>query len=539
MKKVNKIALWLPLIVAVSVAGGIWIGSKVLGDSAYSGKATRKLDEIFRLIEQSYVDNVNIDSITELTIPKFLERLDPHTVYIPAAELADVNSELEGSFSGVGVSFSIMNDTVTIVEIVSGGPAEKVGMLAGDRIITVNDSVIAGNGVTNRQVFGLLRGQKDTQVKLGIKRKSSADLLDFTVIRGDIPVTSIDSDYMLNDSVGYVKINKFGRTTYDEFINALALLQTEGAKSFVIDLRGNGGGFMEMAVLMANEFLSAGQPIVFTRGRGGNIEQAHFSDGHGSFKDAPIVVLLDEFSASASEILAGAIQDNDRGLIIGRRSFGKGLVQNQIELPDSSAVRLTVQRYYTPAGRCIQKVYTPGNPEAYTDELLNRFNNGEAFDADKISFDETLKYTTTTGRTVYGGGGIMPDIFVPSDTSSYTNYYIQVANAGLLQKFAFNYADVNRTKLEDCITAQEVMDNLPSDDALLQSFVSYAARNGVPARWYYINISRPLIVNQLKALIARDVLGTSAYYEIVNGMDVTVKEALKAIEAGKAAFPIE
>lgn len=484
------------------------------------------------------VDRVDVDSLVELTIPDLLTKLDPHTVYISASELADVNSELEGSFSGVGVSFSIINDTVTVVEVLSGGPAEKVGLLAGDRIVAVDDSIVAGTGVTNQQVFKLLRGEKDTRVKLGISRSTSPKILDFTLTRGDIAVNSVDASYMLSEDVGYVKVNKFGRTTYDEFLTALVMLKNAGAETFVVDLRGNGGGFMDRAILMVNEFLDAGLPIVLTKGRDGVVEQSAYSDGLGSFRDKKVVVLLDEFSASASEIFAGALQDNDRGLIIGRRSFGKGLVQRQIELPDSSAIRLTVSRYYTPSGRCIQKDYVPGRTDNYSNEILERYNHGEAFTADSISFKEDLKYITSTGRTVYGGGGIMPDIFVPTDTTCYTGYYINVVNAGLLQKFSFQYADRNRDRFDGCGNVEQVLKQLPGDDTLLQSFVAYAAQNGIPARWYYINISKPLLVNQLKALIARDLLGSAAYYEISNSRDATVEEALKAVTLGKADFPL-
>lgn len=538
MNSKRNIFIWLPLLLAVVLAAGMWMGRTFLSDSDRHVGGSAKLGSIFRLIDREYVDRVDVDSLVELTIPDLLTRLDPHTVYISAAELADVNSELEGSFSGVGVSFSIINDTITVVEVLSGGPAEKVGLLAGDRIVAVDDSIVAGTGVTNQQVFKLLRGEKDTRVKLGISRSTSPKILDFTLTRGDIAVNSVDASYMLSDDVGYVKVNKFGRTTYDEFLTALLMLKNAGATTFVVDLRGNGGGFMDRAILMVNEFLDAGLPIVLTKGRDGVVEQSAYSDGLGSFRDKKIVVLIDEFSASASEIFAGALQDNDRGLIIGRRSFGKGLVQQQIELPDSSAIRLTVSRYYTPSGRCIQKDYVPGRVDNYSNEILERYNHGEAFTADSISFNEDLRFITSTGRTVYGGGGIMPDIFVPTDTTCYTGYYINVVNAGLLQKFSFQYADRNRDRFDGCIDVEQVLERLPGDDSLLQSFVAYAAQNGIPARWYYINISKPLLVNQLKALIARDLLGSAAYYEISNRRDATVEQALRAVEQGKADFPL-
>lgn len=539
MKDSKKLMIWLPLVAAVIFAGGWWAGRAMMQRGAGWNSSDGKIGTLLGLIRTQYVDEVNIDSLTEEILPELMAKLDPHSVYISADELADVNSELEGSFSGVGISFSIMEDTITVIEVLSGGPAEKVGLLAGDRIVSVNDSIVAGTGVTNQGVMKLLRGAKDTRVELGIKRSTAPDLLSFSVTRGDIPVTSIDAAYMIGDSIGYVKVNKFGRNTDGEFLTALARLRAQNARSYIIDLRGNVGGYLDKAILMANEFLPAGRPIVMTKGRDGIIEQEVYSDGNGDFQEPDMVVLLDEYSASSSEIFAGAMQDNDRGLILGRRSFGKGLVQRQIELPDSSAIRLTVSRYYTPSGRCIQKTYSLGDNDRYSNEILERFYNGEAFHADSISFDENLKFSTSTGRTVYGGGGIMPDIFIPTDTTNITSYYINVVNAGLLNKFAFQYTDQNRARLEGCKTVADMLEALPSDDRLLQQFVTFAAHNGVPARWYYINLSRPLLVNRLKALIARDVVGMGGYYDIANRLDNTVAAAVEALESGKAKFPIE
>lgn len=538
MKNSSKLMIWLPLIAAVMFAGGWWAGNAFTHRGAMWNSRDGKLGTVLGLIRSEYVDEVDIDSLTEVMLPDLMAKLDPHSVYISADELQAVNSELEGSFSGVGISFSIMGDTITVIEILSGGPAEKVGMLAGDRIVTVNDSLVAGTGISNQGVMNLLRGARDTRVELGIKRNTSPDLLKYTLTRGDIPVTSIDAAYMIADSIGYVKVNKFGRNTDSEFLTALARLRGENATRYIIDLRGNVGGYLDKAILMANEFLPKYRPIVMTKGRDGVVEQEVYSDGTGDFQTPEMVVLLDEYSASSSEIFAGAMQDNDRGLIIGRRSFGKGLVQRQIELPDSSAVRLTVSRYYTPSGRCIQKTYAPGDNDRYSFEIYERFDNGEAFSADSVSFDENLRFATSTGRTVYGGGGIMPDIFVPTDTTNITSYYINVVNAGLLNKFAFDYTDRNRARLADCDTVDDLLAALPSDDRLLQQFVTFAAQNGVPARWYYINLSRPLIVNRLKALIARDVIDMGAYYDIANRFDSTVAAALSALQEGRARFPI-
>lgn len=362
--------------------------------------------------------------------------------------------------------------------------------------------------------------------------------MTFEITRGDIPMTSVDASYMIDPKTGYVKVNRFSRTTFGEFLQAISQLRYLGAESLIIDLRGNGGGYMEPAILMANEFLPAYSKIVMTKGRDADDNSTILSDGTGAFTDMPLVVLVDEFTASSSEIFSGAIQDNDRGLIIGRRTFGKGLVQRPIMLPDSSEVRLTVQRYYTPSGRCIQKTFQRGKADEYDEEIIERYNRGEIFNADSIYLNTSEMFRTLNGRTVYGSGGIMPDVFVPSDTTGYSSYYVNVSNAGLLQKYAYELADLNRDEFAKAKTVSELLDMLPSDATLLQSFVSYAAQKGVPARWHYINISAELIVNYLKALIARDTLGFSASYEIYNSRDKAVKEALKLLSEGEAEIPV-
>ncbi len=535
MNNLKKASIWVPVTVALTFILGFLAGD-ILNRQSGPTRTQKKFQTILNLIRKDYVDEVNLDSLLENTLPSLLTNLDPHSAYIPAKDLQSVNEELDGSFCGIGVQFTLNNDTITVIEVISGGPAEKVGMMAGDRIVKVDGENVAGIGITQEQVLKQLRGERDTRVKLGVKRPNAKKTLTFEVTRGDIPVTSIDASYIVSPGIGYVKVNKFGRTTYDEFWQALNQLKNDGAQDFIIDLRGNTGGFMEIAFLMANEFLDNGQTIVTTKGRDFYSTKEVRADGTGNFKDSQLVVLLDEFSASSSEILAGALQDNDRALIIGRRSFGKGLIQHQSVLPDSSAIRLTVGRYYTPSGRCIQKDYS--NSAQYGHDILDRYERGEMFSQDSIKIDKSLMYLTRNGRSVYGGGGIMPDIFVPNDTSGITSYYINVANAGLLHKFAFDYVDSHREELLKATNAEELMKRLPADDTLLRQFVNYAARNGVSARWYYINISHDLIVNQLKALIARDALGYTAYFTIVNTMDSNVKRAVNELLEGGAAFPI-
>ncbi len=524
----KRTSVWAPLLVAVSFAAGLWIGNRFFASNR-QWSAAEKISNIMSLIENQYVDEVNTDSILEKSIPDILAKLDPHTVYIPTEDVQGVNEDLDGSFSGIGISFNMQTDTITVIEVISGGPSEKVGILAGDRIVTINDSVVAGREINDKDVIKRLRGQEGTEVKLGIQRGANPSLLTFTVVRGEIPVTTIDSRYMLDDTTGYIKVNKFGRNTYSEFITALKELSDEGAERFVVDLRGNGGGFMEMAVLMANEFLERGRPIVSTHGRISSAEDEIVADGTGSYIHTGLVVLMDEISASASEIFAGAMQDNDRAAIVGRRSFGKGLVQNQLTLPDNSAIRLTIGRYYTPSGRCIQKSYSPGQLRDYEMEIIDRYTRGESFNVDSVKLDKSETFYTLGGREVYGGGGIMPDVFVPNDTTGVTSYYISALNKGLFHKFAFKYVDDNREQLSGSASVADLLDVLPSDDQLLSQFAVYAQKQGgLAPRWYYINLSRDLILSVLKSLIARDALGTSAYYEVMNDYDNVVQRALES-----------
>ena len=535
-KKPTYQPLWIPVVLAAAVIVGMFFGLRFPNNNKVA-ENDRKLNAILNLIAQNYVDTTNLNDLIELSIPEILGYLDPHTTYFTAEDLQAANDDLNGSFSGIGISFVMVNDTIGVVEVISGGPSEKVGLMAGDKIVTIDDSVATGSTMTNSEVMKRLRGSKGSKVKLGIKRQNTAKTLTFTVTRGDIPVNSVDAYYMIDKTTGYVKVNQFGRQTYDEFITAMASLNEEGAERYIIDLRGNGGGFMEIAALMVNEFLPIDQPIVFTKGRDKRKDTELWSDGHGSFQDAEVAVLIDEFSASASEIFAGALQDNDRGLIVGCRSFGKGLVQNEFMLPDQSAIRLTIARYYTPSGRCIQKDYKEGMLN-YEKEVLERYMNGELYSRDSMKIDKSQVFTTKFGRTVYGGGGIVPDIFVARDTTGITSYYIDIANAGLLQRYAFNYCNNHRATLSKMKDYTEFLRTAPSDEALLKDFADFASRNGIAPRWYYINLSSDIIVTNLKALIARDTFGSQAFYPILNRKDNTVLEALKALNQHKAAFPI-
>lgn len=528
---------WYPLWGAALIVIGMLLEWWLLRPAPLT-PGQQKLNEIFNLISERYVDEVEIDSIIELTIPGLLTNLDPHSVYIPADDRESVDGELEGSFSGVGIEFRLENDKIVVAETISGGPSEKVGIMPGDRIVEIDGENVAGIGIDEEGVRKRLRGAKGTVVKVKVERDGVDEPLFFEITRNDVPMTSIDAAYVLTDSIGYIKVNRFSRNTYPEFLQSLAQLITDGAGDFVIDLRGNVGGYMEPALLMANEFLLPGMNIVSTRGRNPAFDETVTSDGNGGLKNSRVVVIVDELTASASEIFSGAMQDNDRGLVIGRRTFGKGLVQQPIELKDGSEVRLTIQRYYTPSGRSIQKMYKRGQNTEYEDEIFERYRSGEmmTLDSAKINFD--LMFESLGGRELYGGGGIIPDIFVPNDTSGTNSYYVDVARRGLIQKFANEYVSLNRPQLQKASDVEELQKMLPSNDILLWSFADYAKMNGVAPRWFYINNSAKLIVTQLKALIAYDILGRSAYYKIYNSIDNNVSTAVEALKSGKADFPI-
>ncbi|MBQ5775620.1 MAG: S41 family peptidase [Bacteroidaceae bacterium] len=533
---------WLPFWASITLAVGMFIGNWNSNSSEYQLYDTydyeyarrNNFNMLLHIIEQQYVDSVNSKELTDNAMTSILKELDPHSAYIPAEDLESVNEELEGSFSGIGIQFNLLNDTINVVDVISGGPSERCGLMPGDRIITVDDSLYVGKNITNEKVMKNLRGAKGSVVKLGIQRKGESELLTFEVERGDIPLHSVDASFIISPGIGYILVSKFGRTTFEEFLVALARLRNEGAESYIIDLRGNGGGYMDAAINMVNEFMMAGELIVYTEGRAFPREDA-VANGMGSFKEQPVIVLTDEWSASASEIFAGAIQDNDRGLVVGRRTFGKGLVQNQLPLSDGSAVRLTIARYHTPSGRCIQKDYAMGDDESYNMDILNRYNRGEFFSADSIKQHTDLVFTTAGGRTVYGGGGIMPDVFIPSDTTHVTPYYTDVINKSLLYKYAFEYVDSNRERLSQADNYKELLSMLDSN-RLINDFIAYADKNGVPARYADIKVSRAVLLRLLQAYIARDVIGDEAFYPIFMSDDKVIEEACRLIEEGNA-FP--
>lgn len=539
MNRKSLQAILIPICALLIFALGILIGRNRAIDTA-GIEADDKLSRALQLIKEQYVDTVNEDRLMDMALTALFKSLDPHSEYIPASDLQSVNEDLEGSFSGVGISFQIVADTVTVIDAIVGGPAEKLGIMAGDRIISADGEPLAGPAVTNEDVFRLLRGKKGTVVDLEIKRQNSPNSTHFSVTRADIPVNTVDAAYLLEDRMtGYIKLSKFTPSSYTEFMDAMLRLQAEGAKSLILDLRDNPGGYMDQAILIANQFLPANRKIVFTKARTADNRMSAISDGTGILTRMPVAVLINEYSASASEIIAGAIQDNDRGPVVGRRSYGKGLVQTQATLPDNSAIRLTVARYYTPSGRSIQKEYKIGDVISYEMDIMNRYKRGEFFYMDSIQLDRTRPFRTKGGRTVYGGGGIMPDYFVPEDTTYITSYYIGVNNAGLIQQYSFMLADRYRSLARGMKSASQVLRLLPSDDLLLEGFADYAESKGMPAQWYYIDISAPVMLGQIKAFVVRDLLGYDQFYKVFNLTDRTIEVALDVLKKGKLpASPI-
>lgn len=528
-----------PLIIAVSVVAGILIGTfyaKHYGGNKLGivNGSSNKINALLRVIDDQYVDTVNTADLVEKAMPQILAGLDPHSTYIPAREVEEVNSELEGSFSGVGIQFVIQEDTIHVTAVVPGGPAEKVGVMPGDRIVTVGDSLFIGKSLTSEKAMHTLKGPKGSEVTIGVKRATEKDLLSFTIVRGDIPQNTINAAYMLTDDFGYIQVSKFGRTTHAELLNALAQLSHHQCKGLIIDLRENTGGYMEAATRMVNEFLPEGKLIVYTEGRKyPRLEE--YANGTGSCQQMPLVVLIDQGSASASEIFAGAIQDNDRGTIVGLRSFGKGLVQQPIDFSDGSAIRLTVARYYTPSGRCIQRPYTSGNDSEYEMDWITRYEHGEFFSRDSVKLDESLRYSTALGRPVYGGGGIMPDVFVPRDTTGVTSYLIEVNNKGLTQQFSFQYSDRQRSVLNQFKDGNQIAEYLHEQN-LLEQFIGYAAKKGVKRRNLLIRKSKDLLERNLYGNIIYNILGQEALIRYLNQTDDTVLKALDILEQGEA-FP--
>jgi carboxyl-terminal processing protease len=530
MNKYGRL-IWIILLIVVGLLLGFYLGQhfRIVNPQLKLLRSEQnKINEALETIHRNYVDTVDISHLAESAIGTIISELDPHSSYIPASDVEVANEDLESSFSGIGIHFNMSTDTIIVISVVSGGPAEKAGLLPFDRIMSVNDSIVAGQGIGSHKMMRMLRGPKGSKVNLCIRRGSAEDLINYELTRGDIPNYSVDVSYKASDEIGYIKVTKFARSTYSEFLTAIAKLKEQGAKGFIIDLRENPGGYMESAIYMTNEFLQKGDMIVYTQGRSYPRKETR-SNGKGSCQDAPLVVLIDELSGSASEIFSGAIQDNDRGLIIGRRSYGKGLVQAKLDLSDHSELLLTIARYYTPSGRCIQKDYELGKSDEYGQDLENRFRHGEFYSADSIKMNDSLEYKTVGGRSVYGGGGIMPDIFIPSDTTELTSYYWNVVNSGVLNQFVVDYSDKNRDKL-DKFTAYEELYEYLKQQPLLNEFTDFAASKGIRKRPVLINISKRLIERFIYAVIVRHFFDNDGFYPILLQNDATLNKAIEVIE---------
>ena len=533
----NKIR-FSPLMMALCVVIGILIGTFYANH--FSGNrlsiinsSSNKLNNLLHIIDDQYVDTVNVNDLVEKAMPQILAELDPHSVYISAKDVQQANDDLRGSFSGVGIEFTIRQDTLHVQQVINNGPAERAGVIAGDKIVMVDDKPFTGKTLTNEEAMHRLKGPKDTKVKLGILRYGETKVRSITVTRGEIPTKSVTATYMLDDNTGYIRIKNFGENTYPELLIALAKLSQENFQGLCIDLRGNTGGYLQSAVQIANEFLPKNRLIVYTEGRK-SPRQEYRSDGRGSYQQIPLVVLIDEISASASEILAGAIQDNDRGTIIGRRSFGKGLVQQPVAFGDQSMIRLTIARYYSPSGRCIQKPYTAGDNRNYEEDILTRYEHGEFFSGDSIKH-EGKEYHTANGRPVYGGGGITPDIFVAEDTTNVTSYYKQASMSGQIIMFAYSYTDENRQKLNQQTSVNDMATYLKRQN-IVDKFASYAEKNGLKRRNLMIQRSHQLLERFIISRIIYNMMKEEAWIEYLNEDDPAITETLRVIREGKA-FP--
>ena len=535
----NKLKIWLPLLFAVLVALGIYIGMRMNepyrhANSLFSFRTGQfnKINDVINYINMEYVDTVNQKKLVESTIEDMLHQLDPHSAYIPADELQASNEPLEGNFDGIGIEFHLQNDTIMVVTAISGGPSDALGIQAGDRIIKVNGKNVANIHISSTQVMQALRGPGGTKVKVTISRYGQ--LTDYMITRGKIPIYSVDVSYMLNPQTGYIKVSHFGEHTYEEYLEGFMKLKELGMKNLVLDLRGNPGGYLKTAIQLADEFLPDKKLIVYTEGRS-RPKEKYLATSRGYFEEGSLVVLIDEGSASASEIVSGAVQDWDRAILVGRRSFGKGLVQEQSEFPDGSAIRLTIARYFTPTGRCIQKPYED-NYEQYENELLDRYKKGELINSDSIHFSDSLKFTTPGGHTVYGGGGIMPDVFVGLDTSGSSNYYSSISSKGLVNEFAYNYLDDNRKTFKKYKTFDDYNKSFIVNGQILKEFISYAEKKGVKPNVEEIATSSEIICTQLKALIARQIWKNDGFYAVIHTLDVTLKKAIELIDKKQVTF---
>lgn len=531
----KKRNVFLPIILSFVLVLGIWLGyflSNRVNQGAsenqnYHASSNSKINSLLDYIEYQYVDTINKKELVEKTVTAMLQSLDPHSSYIAASEFETVNEPLEGNFDGVGIEFNIIKDTIRVITPIEGGPSEKIGIRAGDKIVKVEGKNMAGVKITNKEVFTQLRGKRGTTVTVSVLRSGIKQPLEFKITRDAIPLYSLDAAYMVTPNIGYIKISKFSATTYDEYLKAFNTLSKQGMKKMILDLRGNPGGYLNAAVDISDEFLTDGLQIVYTQGKA-NPKKTYKATQRGSFENNPLVVLIDEGSASASEIVAGAIQDNDRGTVIGRRSFGKGLVQDQMQLPDGSAIRLTIARYYTPTGRCIQKPYSDDKDQYYNEEY-DRYSNGELLNKDSIKLDKTKQYKTPEGKVVYGGGGIMPDVFVPIDTAKTNSFLNKVFYAGAINTFAFEYADNNRAKLKAFGSAKNYIAQFEISEAVLDEFYQYCAKQGIILEKTSKNRTNEALKPYLKAFIGRDVFDKDAYYPIINQKDKCILKATEVL----------
>lgn len=534
---IKKHKILLPLIIAVSVIAGVLLGVKL--EQRVSGEMIRslnyfqpdKLSMMLSLIDKDYVDSISKQDLIEQTIPKVLKELDPHSAYIPAKDMVAVNEEMRGNFSGIGIQFTMQKDTVHVLDVISGGPSQKLGVLAGDRIVTVNDSIVAGIEIGTDSIVSLLRGKKGTKVNVGIKRSGVDQLIGFEITRGEIPLYSVDVSYMLNDKAGYIKVSRFAGTTHKEFVEGIEFLKTQGAEELVVDLRANSGGYLDQVIRMVDEFIPGGKLLLYSEGHARKRQNIYSSDG-GIWEDKPVVVLIDDYSASASEIFAGALQDCDRGLIVGRRSFGKGLIQEGIPFMDGSVLRLTVARYHTPSGRCIQKPYVKGEGDDYQLELLHRYEHGEFLEADSIQFNDSLRYETANGRIVYGGGGIMPDIFVPADTTGISDLFAEIISKNYIYYFAFDYSDKHRTELQAYQSVSEFTAHL-NEIGYTKKFIAHVKSEGVQWDEEGYRESKEIIEAQLYAYTARNILGDDAFYPVIQKIDHVLDTVNTVLEQQK------
>lgn len=539
MYKNSRNKVIFPLLLAIAVVAGLVIGQSMGRNSAESQfrrvltqlrPPYEKLNQTMALIQNEYIDSLDMDSITERVMPLLVQQLDPHSMYIPAQAMEAVNEPLESEFDGIGVVFNMATDTVVVLNVVPSGPSQKAGVQNGDRILRINAREVAGQRIPQDSIVKMLRGPRGSEVRLTLERRTINDTVCVTVTRDAIPLKSVDASFMLTDNIGFIRLSAFAKNSYAEVLRALIFLRAEGMEKLIFDLRGNTGGFLDQAILIANEFLPADRMIVYTEDRHGERTE-EYSDGRGAAADIAVAVLIDEESASSSEILAGALQDNDRGLIVGRRSFGKGLVQQQIPFADGSALRLTTARYFTPTGRSIQKPYKTGDTEGYDREIYDRYTHNEMFSADSIHFADSLRFTTPAGRTVYGGGGIMPDRFIPMDTTDVTRYYVEVVGRNILYRYTLEYGDRHRAALNEVQTIEQLRTLLDADRGLLSDFVAYAARNGVRPAWNDIRRSRELLEAQLRALIGRNTaLEDAGYYSEIHSVDTVIEAAIEELK---------